>query len=354
MATNPDDALEQIANAPDTEEGLTEPVDIELTDDDMGGQSLADLLGEDTQPAPAEETPDDTLVGAEGGDAVTPEPPRKREPRSSERIRSLAAERDAALARAAELEADRDAARVAESEAVRAAVFNHHSALETRAEGLKARLLEAKRNGDNEAEVDLQAEFNRVVAERQEAKEWLETTRSPRAPAQPPEQRQAPAPAPAPQQQQLPAETAAWMSRNTWFQAGAPDFDPELAEEARLFARRLERRKPQEIGTPAYFMEIDRHMRTEFPDAFDDVAPAAPRGVPPMSRDATVAPVNRGGAPAPGAPSGRTVRLTAEQRSFAHQMAANGAFTNATGGRLTPAEAERHYAAQILKQGAQR
>lgn len=360
MATNPDDALEQIANAPDLggDEELGEAV-IELTDDDMGGDSLADFIpeGADTQAADTQAAPAaDTIEGGEGDDAVSEPPKRRARGTAQERFNELTERARQAEERAAEAEARAARAAEAEASAVRAAVFNHHAALETRAETLKAKLLEAKRNGDAELEVDLQAQFNRVETERHEAKEWLDTTptAAPVAPPAPVEQPRPAPPAPAatpPTQVQYMPETAAWISRNTWFQQGSPDFDAELADEARLFARSVERRYKAEgkpIDSPAYFMEIDQHMRTAFPDDFAAPAPTT-RGVPPMSRDVTVAPVVRGGAPAPGAPSGNSVRLDAAERGMAHQLAMNGALKKADGTRPTSAEAERMFAAQKLK-----
>jgi hypothetical protein len=196
-------------------------------------------------------------------------------------------------------------------------------------------------------------ELSRQTGDMENAAEALQV--APRQ-AERPVERPAPAPAPVEQPRQVDPRTSDWVGRNTWFNPAAADYDPEMRTYAESVGTQINLRlarngKQNEIGGPGYWMEIDRHMRTEFPDAFEDVAPTQ-RAVPPMSRDATVAPVNRGGAPAAGAPSSRTVRLTAEERSFAHQMARNGAFAKAGGGRLTDAEAERHYAAQKLKTGA--
>lgn len=355
MSTNPDDALEQIANAPDfsDENALTEAV-IELTDDDMGGQSLADFLpaGDDTQAAAAAAEP--PLEGEPAADEAPAEPaPRQRPPRAQVRIEALTAERDAERQRAADLEARLERAAAAEAEAMHAAVYHHHAALKTQSDAIRAQLIEAERNGESEVKIDLQTRLNLVAADLREAEAALQQAPQRAAPREEPRAAPAPAPVQQPQAAPVPPETAAWISRNSWFQQGSPDFDAELADEARLYARSVERRYAAEgkinaIGSQAYFMEIDRHIRTAYPDAFDDPAPRA-RTVPPMSRDATVAPVVRGGAPAAGAPSGNSVRLSAEQRQFAHSMAANGAWNKPGGVRPTPAEAERIYAAQILK-----
>ncbi len=347
MSTESDDALEQIANAPDHEEGVVEPVEIELTDEDMGGQTLADFVVE--EPAAAVEPP----AAAEDPPAA----PRERQPRAQVRIEALTAERDAATARAAELEARATQAAQRSAEAEHAAIYHYHGKLTTEAESLRGKLLEAKRNGETETEIDLQTKLNLVSAELNNAAEALQSAPPRAAPVEAPRPAPVSPPAAAPAQAEMAPETAAWIGRNAWFQNGSPAYDAEMADEARLFARRVERRltaegRAADIGrTPAYWMEIDRHLRTEFPDAFDDPVPTT-RGVPPMSRDATVAPVQRGGAPAPGAPTGNKVRLSAEERSFAHQMAANGAFRKNDGSRPSAAEAERMFAAQKLKTGA--
>jgi hypothetical protein len=69
-----------------------------------------------------------------------------------------------------------------------------------------------------------------------------------------------------------------------------------------------------------------------------------------MSRDSNVAPVQR---TAPGQPakSSKTVRLTADQRRMAHQMAQSGAFRKQGGGRMSDLEAEKYYAIHMMKQG---
>jgi hypothetical protein len=90
-------------------------------------------------------------------------------------------------------------------------------------------------------------------------------------------------------------------------------------------------------------------MRREFPDAFSTQS-APSKKAPQMSRDSNVAPVQR---TAPGQPakSSKTVRLTADQRRMAHQMAQSGAFRKQGGGRMSDLEAEKYYAIHMMKQG---
>jgi hypothetical protein len=126
-----------------------------------------------------------------------------------------------------------------------------------------------------------------------------------------------------------------------------------MHEEATLYARRIERRyrsegRDNEIGGVDYFTEIDRHMRKEFPDAFSSVSTPSKKA-PPMARDSNVAPVQRS---APGQPNknSKSIRLSADQRRMAHQLAQSGAIRNAKGGRMTDLEAEKYYAVHMMKQ----
>jgi hypothetical protein len=126
-----------------------------------------------------------------------------------------------------------------------------------------------------------------------------------------------------------------------------------MHEEATLYARRIERRyraegRDDEIGGVDYFTEIDRHMRKEYPDAFSAVSSPSKR-TPPMSRDSNVAPVQRS-APNQQGKNSKTIRLSADQRRMAHQLAQSGAIRNQKGGRMTDLEAEKYYAVHMMKQ----
>jgi hypothetical protein len=89
-------------------------------------------------------------------------------------------------------------------------------------------------------------------------------------------------------------------------------------------------------------------MRKEYPDAFSAVSTPSKR-TPPMSRESNVAPVQRN-APNQQGKNSTTVRLTADQRRMAHQLAQSGAIRNPDGSRMTPVQGERHYAVQVKKQ----
>lgn len=69
-----------------------------------------------------------------------------------------------------------------------------------------------------------------------------------------------------------------------------------------------------------------------------------------MSRDSTVAPVQRS---APGQPTktSKMVRLSADQRQMARQMGQSGAYRNPNGSRMTDLEAEKYYAIHMTKSG---
>jgi hypothetical protein len=231
-----------------------------------------------------------------------------------------------------------------------AMMTHYRNNLSVTAMDLKQKLAEARSMMDNEKIDDLQYQFNKTMNDLEAVTNWEREQQNKAArPAQP----AAPA---APQQQQVSLEprTASWIQKNSWFQPKSEDFDPEMHEEATLYARRVERRfrsegRDDEIGSVDYFTEIDRHMRREFPDAF--AAQATPsKKAPLMSRDSNAAPVQR---TAPGQPPKKStsVRLTADQRRMAHQMGQSGAFRNPNGSRMSDLEAEKYYAIHMMKTG---
>lgn len=170
----------------------------------------------------------------------------------------------------------------------------------------------------------------------------------------------------APEPPRVAPQVADWVSDNPWFDPKSDDFDEDMADEAGMLARRIERQyradgKSSEIGRSAsYFAELDAAVRERFPDRFDAPKPGSRRQAPPMDRG------RRGGdAPPPRNGSdmtnGRTqngtmrVQLSAEERDFAHRLAASGAKTNPDGSRMTTEQAERSFAISKLKdQQAQR
>ena len=327
---------------PYTDDGPTEDVEIEITEDDLG-ESLEDY---EQQEEPEEEQPEEVVEQEEPVEEEAPKRRRSPEKRISELSRKAAEAEQ--RAQAAEARLMKEAQLREQSE--QAMMTHYRNNLSVTAMDLKQKLADARSMMDNERIDDLQYQFNKTMNDLEAVTNWEREQQNKAArPAQP----AAPA---APQQQQISLEprTASWIQKNSWFQPKSEDFDPEMHEEATLYARRVERRfrsegRDDEIGSVDYFTEIDRHMRREFPDAFS--AQSAPsKKAPQMSRDSNVAPVQR---TAPGQPakSSKTVRLTADQRRMAHQMAQSGAFRKQGGGRMSDLEAEKYYAIHMMKQG---
>jgi hypothetical protein len=329
---------------PYTDDGPTEDVEIEITEDDLG-ESLTDY----EEGEPEEEQPEQPEEVAEQ-EATEEEEAPKRKRQSERRIHELARKAAEAERRAQDAEARLIKESQMREQSEQAMMTHYKNNLSVTAMDLKQKLAEARSMMDNERIDDLQYQFSKTMNDLEAVTNWEREQQGKAA-------RPAPAQQPAqPTQQQVTLEprTAGWIQKNTWFQPKSEDFDPEMHEEATLYARRVERRfrsegRDDEIGSIDYFTEIDRHMRREFPDAFS--TPSTPnKKAPPMSRDSTVAPVQR---TAPGQPakSSKTVLLTADQRRMAHQMAQSGAFRKQGGGRMSDLEAEKYYAIHMMKQG---
>lgn len=324
---------------PTHEENPVEDVEIELTEEELDGETPPEPDPE-PEPQAADPEPD-------------PEPEPKKKPRADNRVASALAKAEEAERRAAEATARAEEAERIRQQSDRAMMFHYEQRLETQVAGLKKQLTEAKAVGDSEAEIEAMTKLTDVQAELRGVKSWLGAE-----PAAEPERKPEPKPEPkaepkaAEPQVTYDARTVAWIEQNEWFQPQSDNFDQEMFEEATLFAKRLERRlkaagKAKDIGNDDYFAEIDRHIREEFPDAFDDAPPQ--KRTPPMKRDATAVPVTRsanGGV----TPNKNVVRLTADERRIAHSLAANGAITNKDGSRPTPEQAEKIYAIQRMKQ----
>lgn len=339
---------------PLTEDGPTEDIDIEITEDDLG-ESLADYQEDDGEQEESEEQQEEEDQQEEAADEEDDDeeeeeeaPKRRRSP--EKRISELARKAAEAERRAQELEARLQQEAQLREQSEQAMMTHYKNNLAVTANELRQKLAEARTMMDNEKIDDLQYQFTKVMNDLEAVNNWERDQQNkvaPAAPAQPQAQ---------PEQQQVSLEprTANWIQKNTWFQPQSNDFDPEMHEEATLYARRVERRyraegREEEIGGVDYFTEIDRHMRKEFPDAFSSVSTPAKKA-PPMGRDSTVAPVQRS---APGQPNknSKTVRLTADQRRMAHQLAQSGAIRKPNGGRMTELEAEKYYAVHMMKQG---
>ena len=324
---------------PTVEENPVEDVDIELTEEELDGETPP-------EPEPGQEP--ETAADPD----PEPEPEPKKKPRADNRVASALAKAEEAERRAAEALARAEEAERVRQQSDRAMMFHYEKRLETDVASLKRQLTEAKAVGDSEAEIEAMTKLTDVQAELRGVKSWLGAE-----PAAEPERRAEPKPEPKPAadaapQVTLEPRTASWIDQNDWFKPQSENFDSEMHEEATLYAKRLERRlkaagKASDIGNDDYFAEIDRHMREEFPDAFDDAPPQ--KRTPPMKRDANAVPVTRsaqGGV----TPNKNVVRLTADERRLAHSLAANGAIKNKDGSRPSPEQAEKIYAIQRMKQ----
>ena len=329
---------------PYTDDGPTEDVEIEITEDDLG-ESLEDYEQQEEPEEEQQEEPEE-----EQPEEPEEEEAPKRRRSADKRIIELARKAAEAEQRAQDMEARLQKEAQLREQSEQAMMTHYRNNLSVTAMDLKQKLSEARSMMDNEKIDDLQYQFTKTMNDLEAVTNWEREQQNKAArPAQP----AAPA---APQQQQVSLEprTASWIQKNSWFQPKSEDFDPEMHEEATLYARRVERRfraegRDEEIGSVDYFTEIDRHMRREFPDAF--AAQATPsKKAPLMSRDSNAAPVQR---TAPGQPPKKStsVRLTADQRRMAHQMGQSGAFRNPNGSRMSDLEAEKYYAIHMMKTG---
>lgn len=342
------------------DDGPTEDVEIEITEDDLG-ENLADFEEEDAEEesdaeeAEEEEEEQEEVEEASDEEEEEEEAPKPKRRRSSEnRIAELARRAAEAERRAQALEA-----RVQQEAQLRqqsdVAMMTHYEQRLRREESfIKAQLQDAIAVGDTDQQIELQNQLFQVKNDLSGVDTWKRQAEAQAAAA-------AAQPDPQPKGEQRPSQanvtlepnTASWIQRNTWFQPKSPDFDPEMHEEATLFAKKIERRlradgREDEIGSKDYFRQIDAHIRSEFPDAFDDVKPLK-KAPPLMRRESNVAAVNRSAPDGQGARS-KTVRLSAEERRMAHNMADSGAYRKANGQRMTHAEAEKYHATFILKQ----
>jgi hypothetical protein len=330
----------EIPELPLTEEGPTEDIDIEITEDDLG-ESLADYE-EEPEGEPEEEPEEDGLEEEEPEEEA---PKRKRSP--DKRIAELARKAADAERRAQEAESRLQNEAQMRQQSDFAMMTHYKNNLINEAGSVKQRLMDAHSMGDSEQIVELQSIYYKLQNDLAGVENW-EAEQKVSAPAV-----QKQAQPKAQPQTTLEPRTAGWIQKNDWFQPQSPEFDPEMHEEATLYARRIERRyrsegRDEEIGGVDYFTEIDRHMRKEYPDAFSAVSSPSKR-TPPMSRDSNIAPVQRSGLNQQGKNS-KTIRLSSDQRRMAHQLAQSGAIRNQKGGRMTDLEAEKYYAVHMMKQ----
>lgn len=332
-------------------DGPTEDVDIEITEDDLG-ESLADYASkeepeEELEEEEVEEQPEEEPEEEEVAEEEAPK--RKRSP--DRRIAELARKAAEAERRAQEAEARVQQAEQHRRQSDMAMMTHYEQRLHGQAQSIKQQLIDAHSIGDSERIVELQGEYYKLQSDLNSIETWkaqqeLNAPQPKQVVDQAAERR--------PAQPTLEPRTAQWIEKNSWFQPNSIDFDPEMHEEATIYARRVERRyraegREDEIGGIDYFTEIDRHMQQEFPDAFSErVTPK--KKVPPMSRDSNLAPVQRSGNPGQPNKNSKSIRLTADQRRMSHQLAESGAIRNPDGSRMTKAQAEKYYAVQVAKQ----
>jgi len=335
----------EIPELPITEEGPTEDIDIEITEDDLG-ESLQDYDEEESEEEPEEEELEEEEPEEEEPEEEEEEAPkRKRSP--DKRIAELSRKAAEAERRAQDAESRLQNEAQMRQQSDFAMMTHYKNNLINEASAVKQKLIDAHSMGDSEQVIELQSIYYKLQNDLTGVENWEAEQK-----VSTPEVQKQVQPRAEPQTT-LEPRTAGWIQKNEWFQPQSSEFDPEMHEEATLYARRIERRyrsegRDDEIGGVDYFTEIDRHMRKEYPDAFSTVSTPSKR-TPPMSRESNVAPVQRS-APNQQGKNSTTVRLTADQRRMAHQLAQSGAIRNPDGSRMTPVQGERHYAVQVKKQ----
>jgi hypothetical protein len=339
--------MSEEAEYPVTDEGPDDDVEIELTDEELGEEGV-EVEAPEPEGDEADPEEEEAEASDEEPDEEDPKPKkRSRTDKSVVELRRRAQEAEL-LAKQLDHQLAQESALRAQSDA--AMMTHYEGLLESQARDAKRRLLEAKSLGDSEAEVEAQSELFRIQSDIGNVQSWKAQTA--RDAKQPPTPRD-PQPQP-PAQPTVDPNTAQWIKKNEWFQPGSANFDAEMHEEATLYARRVERRyraegRADEIGSTSYFREIDKHVREEFPDAFEGQA-VPKKGTPRMSGDNRVAPVTRTGQPGQSSKPSTKVKLSVDQRRLAHQMAASGAYMKPNGSRMNNEEAERYHAVFLLKQ----
>ena len=356
-----DDGQEDF-DLPIFDDGPTDGVELELDDDDVGG-NLADYLddseeveeieadeeeaSEDEDDAEEFEAEEEELIEEEEEE----EDPRPRKRDAERRIAELARRAQEAERRAQEVESRLQQEATLRQQSDIAMMTHYEQRLLGDANVILSEIEEAASMGDARKQAELQSRYNKLQNDLSGIDAWRQDAEAKMAEAE-----RAPPPQQVEAQQQITLEprTRDWIEKNPWFQPRSPDFDPEMHEEATMYARRIERRfkadgRGDEIGSASYFKEIDKHMRAEFGDAIPDRS-APKKATPKMKRDNSVAPVARSGGS--DSPTKRTakVSLSPAERQFARNMAASGAYKKANGQRMNDAEAERYHAAFMLKQ----
>jgi hypothetical protein len=291
-------------------EGPDEEIEFDLERDPEDGEGDVEVgVSSDEDEEPAAE-----VEAAEPEEQPQPAKPKFRK---DHRLAELARQRAEAEARAADLERQlRERDEQLNSERV-ANVKSMETGLTAELAAAKRKLADAYTLGDGEAIASATEEVGRLAAD-------LSTVRA--YAAQPAEKPATQQQQQQPQQARIEPRTQAWISENPWFVPSSPDYEPELAVEAQAFAKKLEIRlqregKATEIGSEAYFNQINEHMARTYPEMFElETAPPAKK-VPTMTADRTVAPVQRQDAAMKPKPKSNVVRLSADERDMAERIA---------------------------------
>lgn len=318
------------------------PVEVELTAEEIAGarQNPTPPLGVEPE-VKAEVVPEPAVEPAAEEKPDTK--PRRRAP-AHERIREL-------HGRATAAEAERDAERAErvrlatkQAETDAANLYWFEKAITGEHKDAERELATAIEKGDATAQAKAQSALADSAAKVANLNAWKAANPTParQEPASPPP------PPPAPERpREVAPEVSTWVGDNPWFDASADndEFDQEMHIEAvrvgALIEGRLKRQgKGAEIGKPAYWAEINKHMRAEFPDYEWSTAtsPPPPAPAPKMQGRSPVAAAQPAAAAAPSAPT--KITLTGEERAFALSLP----HTDARGQPVSDAEKLKRYA----------
>jgi hypothetical protein len=180
--------------------------------------------------------------------------------------------------------------------------------LENQEQIIKSAYRHAHETGDTEAMLTAQEDLARIVLEKQRyatAKQRSEATATPQkvereAPVQ--TQRQAPAPAQAPKPD---PKAQGWAEKNKWFGE-----DRVMTNAALSIHQMLVEDEGFDPNTEEYYTEIDRRLRTEFPQKFAARKPGGGSQVAPAGNSASRSTTQER----------RTVRLTPSQVAIAKRL----------------------------------
>ncbi len=241
----------------------------------------------------------------------------------------------------------------------RAAFNNHASNVANALKIAKADLVKATNDGDAEKIADATAEVSRLAAEQGRVDNWKKAHPEPEPGAKPEPRTETKPQQQSKEQPKFTPELQDFLDRSPWFVPNSGEFDKDMHTEARNFATTLERRyhrqgKADQIGTPGYYQEIEKHVRSEFPDydwEDDGGEPPTNGALPKMGADQRQVgsrSSSNGGQPNPNGSSTK-ITLTGEQRQFVRGMVDQGAYgiNPETKKPYTYAEAEVRYARQV-------